>query len=81
MPTAVKEIAFATWPTLARLFPVHYSGLNENRQNSLIADNRGLLEARMKRYFDSAITDDELKEECPGLMTPAAGYDPKEAQT
>jgi predicted helicase len=72
--------AYESWPTLTELFPVHYSGLNENRQGALISDDPGLLTRRMTAYFDSDVRDDEILELHPGLMTDAARFNSKETR-
>src|SRR5207249_3755045 len=68
---------FETWPTLTQLFPIHYSGLNENRQGALISNDPRLLEKRIRLYLNSNATDAEVAEECTPLMTDAARFDAK----
>lgn len=69
-------VSYGAWVRLVDLFPVHYSGHNENRQNALITLDRRVLESRMRSYFDSSVKDDAIAEICPELMLAAAGYDP-----
>src|SRR5205823_10599049 len=44
--------SYDVWPTLPELLPVHYSGLNENRQGALISQSRDTLQRRFRSYFD-----------------------------
>lgn len=67
---------YASWITLEKLFPIHFSGLNENRQGALMSDDAVELECRMRMYFDSRVGDATIKEAFPSLMTKAAGYAP-----
>lgn len=72
--------AYASWPRLADLFPMHYSGLNENRCNAFITIDRAELERRMKAYFDATLTMEELADRIPGVRMEAAGYSPGDAR-
>ena len=76
VPVGLGAASYETWCPIAELFPIHYSGLNENRQGVLFADQREILEERMRRYFDPQVSNDAIKEAYPGLMTPAAGFEP-----
>lgn len=76
VPVGLGAASYETWCPIAELFPIHYSGLNENRQGVLFADQREFLEERMRRYFDPQVSNDAIKEAYPGLMTPAAGFEP-----
>jgi hypothetical protein len=58
------------------LFPIHYSGLNENRCSAFITVDRAEIERRMKAYFDGSIPLEDLAEYVPGVDYRAAGYDP-----
>jgi hypothetical protein len=77
VPTSATTTNYEEWPSLATLFPTHYSGLNENRQGALLSDDAGKLERRMRRYFESNVSDEDIASECPAIMTKAAGYDPR----
>jgi predicted helicase len=79
-PTSDQPTSFASWPKLADLFPVHYSGLNENRQGALISDNPDILRHRIQAYLNPDIIDDEIEELCPALITDAARFDAKETR-
>lgn len=75
VPVGAGAASYETWCPLADLFPVHYSGLNENRQGALMSGDPEALARRMRRYFDRSVTDGQIAEECPGLMQNAARFD------
>ncbi|HQU44889.1 MAG TPA: hypothetical protein PK867_18890, partial [Pirellulales bacterium] len=75
VPVGDGAASYETWCPLADLFPVHYSGLNENRQGSLMSGDRDALEGRMRRYFDRSVTDEQIAEESPALIQDAARFD------
>jgi hypothetical protein len=75
-PTAGQPASFASWPKFADLFPIHYSGLNENRCNAFVTIDRSEIDRRMKAYFDEGLNLVELAEILPGVNAEAAGYDP-----
>jgi hypothetical protein len=77
VPTSATTTNYEEWPTLASLFPMHYSGLNENRQGALMSDDPATLEKRLRHYLDPSVTDDSIAEESPPLMTDAARFDAK----
>lgn len=79
-PTADQPASFASWPKLADLFPVHYSGLNENRYNAFITIDRSEIERRMKAYFDESLNLNELAEFIPGVDADVAGYEPSQTR-
>jgi len=72
--------ASGSWPKLAGLFPVHYSGLNENRGGALISDDPEILETRMKAYLNPNTTDEQIAEMCPTLMQDAARFNARETR-
>ena len=75
-----KPSPFESWPSLSNLFPVHYSGLNENRYSAFITIEREDLEKRMRRYFDPRMNMEDLARHVPGIDAKMAGYDPKETR-
>jgi predicted helicase len=71
-----RQIEYDSWCKLADLFPIHYSGLNENRFNAFISIDREEIERRMKAYFDDRLSLVEIAERVPGVDAKVAGYDP-----
>lgn len=68
--------SYLTWPTLPELFPTSYPGIKTSRDAALVDIDRAALEARMRRYFDPALSDATIAAEMPELMRPTAGFDP-----
>lgn len=72
---------YEAWIKLVDLFPVHYSGLNENRQGALMSDDRHVLDRRMRAYLDPKIKHDDMARLSPGLLRDAARFDARETRT
>jgi esterase/lipase superfamily enzyme len=68
--------SYLAWPTLPELLPTSYPGIKTSRDAALVDIDRGALEARMRRYFDPAVSDGTIAEEMPELMRAAARFDP-----
>jgi len=70
--------AYLTWPRLTDLAAAAPgNGLMEKRSSALISIDRDPLEQRMRAYFDPQQSDDAIKALHPGLMSPAASFDPQ----
>ncbi|MCK6624846.1 MAG: N-6 DNA methylase [Anaerolineae bacterium] len=70
--------AYLTWPRLTDLAAAAPgNGLMEKRSSALISIDRDPLEQRMRAYFDPQQSDDAIKALHPGLMSPAARFDPQ----
>jgi len=67
---------YLTWPTLPELLPTSYPGIKTSRDAALVDIDRGALEARMRRYFNPALSDATIAEEMPALMRAASRFDP-----
>ena len=80
VPGAAAGSAYESWPSIPELFPVHYSGLNENRRGALLSVDADELEKRIKDYLNPKISDAQIAEECPGLMTNAASFNAAEVR-
>lgn len=78
--TSGQSKASGSWPKLAELFPVHYSGLNENRCNAFISIDRDEIQRRMVAYFDGSLSLEELAEQVPRAVCKAVGYDPAQVR-
>lgn len=66
---------YGTWIRLVDLLPVRYSGLNENRQGSLMSDDPEALTQRMTDYFNPKVKHDDIAESWPSLVADAARFD------
>lgn len=68
---------YPSWPSIAELGAVEPSlGLNENRGGALVDSDADSLRARMKAYFDPAITLEHLPQSLQGLGRAWARFDP-----
>ena len=57
------------------MFPVSFPGVKTSRDDFLVHTNRGELVARISRYFDKTVSDDELRRSNPGVMAKTARFD------
>lgn len=67
--------AYLSWPNLADLFGDPFKGVQPGRGTALVDIDQKPLETRVRAYFDKAVSDADLTELCPDLMTDEAGYD------
>ena len=73
--------AYLGWPKLSDLCSADpVNGLMEKRGGALIDDSRNALAERMRRYFDSRVSFDDLAKEGHPLTTDAARYDARKAR-
>ncbi len=75
-PTTVGG-SWSEWPMLPDLFPVQFGGVNTNRDGFLVAMDRGPLESRLSDYFNSDVSDDEIRRRYPVGMGKRARFDPE----
>ena len=66
-PASVSEGWF-NWPTLPELFPKSFPGVTTNRDAFLIDINLDRLNARIKDYFDSDLSHEEIARRYPVAM-------------
>lgn len=67
--------SYRAWPTLPELFPTSYPGIKTSCDAALVDIDPGALEARMRRYFDPALSDATIAAEMPELMRAASRFD------
>lgn len=72
---------YQSWPKLSELWEVASNGLMEKRGGALMSNDRNVLEARMKSYYDSGVTWESLAALGTGLTRDAAGFDAKKIRT
>jgi len=72
---------YLSWPKLTELFPVSFPGVKTSRDQLLVDIDRGRLEARMKRYFDPKVSDEEIAREMPSAMAAQQRFDPRATRT
>ncbi|MCS6840297.1 MAG: N-6 DNA methylase, partial [Roseiflexus sp.] len=74
-PRAINS-DYLTWTLLTDLLPVSFPGVKTSRDDALVDIDRERLIARMTKYFDPAISDDEIRKIAPALMHKTARFDP-----
>lgn len=64
------------WPLLPEIFPLSSPGVNTSRDLDLVGIDLTKLRERVSAYFDSTLSDHQIKTLLPSLMSPSARYDP-----
>jgi hypothetical protein len=59
---------YLDWPKLPDLFPVSFPGVKTSRDEALVDIDREQLVARMKKYFDPSMGNEEIADVAPRLM-------------
>ncbi|MCX5818813.1 MAG: N-6 DNA methylase [Deltaproteobacteria bacterium] len=76
MPGQVAT-GYLTWSLLPKLFPVSFPGV-QTKQDGLLTDiERVRLEKRMLLYFDTEVSDEELKRQVSGSMDGTDACEPR----
>ncbi|MGB9491827.1 MAG: type ISP restriction/modification enzyme, partial [Terriglobales bacterium] len=73
----VVETEYLAWPRLPELFPVSFPGIKTSRDSLVVDIDRDRLEARMKRYFNPDISNEEFAQEIPEAMEDGYMYTAK----
>ena len=68
------DAAYLDWPLLPELFPVSFPGIQTGRDDVVVDIDRDRLEARMRQYFDPAISHAEMRQIAPGAMESNSGF-------
>jgi hypothetical protein len=68
---------YLDWHSLPDLFPVSFPGVKTSRDDVVTDIDRDRLEARMRTYFDPAISNEEIARIAPGAMERSATFDPQ----
>jgi hypothetical protein len=74
------ESGFYKWPLLTELFPVSFPGVTSGRDAELVSFDKQALESRMKIYFDAEVTNEEVRQQLPGLMDNTARFQAKQVR-
>ena len=72
--TVVSEEWF-DWPALPDLFPVSFPGVKTSRDGFLVDVDLDRLRARVRDYFDSDLSHEEIARRYPGVMKSTARFD------
>lgn len=68
-------VDYHTWPRLPELLLVSFPGVKTSRDDFLVSIDKDALEKRLKVYFNSAISDDELRARYPLVMMNTGRFD------
>jgi Type ISP C-terminal specificity domain/N-6 DNA Methylase len=75
-PTKASADYFA-WPMVPQLFPAYYPGVQTKIDELVIDIDRNELVSRMTKYFDAAISNEEMKEICSHALKNSGQFDYK----
>ena len=73
-PTAVSAEWF-DWPALPDLFPVSFPGVKTSRDGFLVDVDLDRLKARIRDYFDTGLSHEEIARRYSGVMKTTARFD------
>jgi hypothetical protein len=79
VPVMVRE-EYNQWPLLTEILRQSFPGVTSGRDEALVAFDRKELEERMRRYFDSLVRDEEVREFAARLMDETQRFNPKEVR-
>jgi hypothetical protein len=71
----VEAANWSSWPDVTSLFKDNFKGVQPGRGGSLVSVDREPLRQRMQQYFDSRVSNEELRIRQPELMHDEARYD------
>ncbi|MHB9026932.1 MAG: type ISP restriction/modification enzyme [Armatimonadota bacterium] len=75
---ATVEADYLSWPLLPELFPVSFPGVKTSRDDMLVDIDRERLVARMEKYFDPAVSNEEITRFSPAIMEDKDRFHAKE---
>ena len=67
-------IGYVAWPMLPDLFPTSFPGVKTSRDDFLVDTDRDRLLARLRAYFDPAVSHAEMRQLNPGVMEDTARF-------
>jgi hypothetical protein len=68
---------YTQYALLPEIFPVSFPGINTSRDSALVDIDNTRLTERIKQYFDSSISNQEIENISPVLMRKTARFDPQ----
>jgi hypothetical protein len=68
--------AYLGWPEIRALMPEFFPGVVTSRDDLVVDVDRGDLMARMQRYVDHDVSDEQVAAASRTAMRPASGFDP-----
>jgi hypothetical protein len=72
--TIRSDIDYARWPSLPDIFATSFPGVKTSRDDVVLDVDRDRLIERMRKYFDPAVSDDEMQRIAPGAMQSTARF-------
>ena len=78
--TAVSDDWF-NWPSLPELFPVSFPGVQTKRNSFLIDVDLERLQARVRDYFDTHLSHEEIARRYPVAMKSSSGFSVRDARS
>jgi hypothetical protein len=70
----VTAAGYLAWPLLPALLPISFPGVKTSRDDVVVDVDRDRLEARMRWYFDPAVSDDDIRRDIAGAMESTARF-------
>ncbi len=71
---------YTSWPRLPELLPLSFPGLKTSRDDFVVDVDRDRLEKRMRAYFSSDISDDEMRQIAPQAPVDTPGFDARKTR-
>jgi hypothetical protein len=68
------------WSSLPDLFPTSFPGVKTSRDDFLVAIDRDVLLRRLERYFDPAVSHEEMRRIAPSVMTDTQRFKAEETR-
>ena len=72
---SASETGYLGWPRLSEILPASFPGLLTSRDDFVIDIDKERLLARLRRYFDPAISDQLILQEMPSAIRDASRFD------
>ena len=79
LPDVTAE-SYLDWPKLPELFPTSFPGVKTSRDEFLVGIDRERLEARLRLYFDPAISHEEMRRIARSVMEASARFAPEQVR-
>ena len=77
---SVAEIDYMGWSLLPDLFPTFFAGVQTKRDDVVVDIDLQTLKERMEDYFDSNLSDHEIRRRMPRAMEETARFEPKDVR-
>jgi hypothetical protein len=70
------RIGYFDWVSLPHLFPTSFPGVKTSRDEFLVEIDRSALERRIADYFNPHVSNEDIRDRYPQVMTPSDRFDP-----